>query len=72
MFFYMSVKKVLQKASAIQKKSITLSSLVIVYIKALIPVFGCSFWQTMTLKSRKRRENKAYCNLIGMKNIKVL
>ncbi len=55
MFLSMSVKKVLQKTSAIQKKSITLSSLVIVYIKALIPVFGCSFWQTMTLKSKKRQ-----------------
>lgn len=48
-------KKVLQKTPAIQKKSITLSSLVIVYIKALIPAFGCSFWQTMTLKSKKRQ-----------------
>lgn len=55
MFLYMSVKKVLQKASAIQKKSITLSSLVIVYIKALIPASWCSFWQTMTLKSKKRQ-----------------
>ena len=41
--------------SAIQKKSITLSSLVIFYIKALIPVLGCSFCQTMTLKSKKRQ-----------------
>ena len=55
MFLSMSVKKVLQKASVIQKKSITLSSLVIVYIKALIPASWCSFWQTMTLKSRERQ-----------------
>lgn len=54
MFPYMSVKKVLQKASAIQKDSVTLFS-DIVYIKALILASWCSFWQTMTFKNKKRQ-----------------
>ena len=54
MFLYMSVKKSSANDIRNTEKSITLSS-GIVYIKALIPASWCSFWQTMTLKSKKRQ-----------------
>lgn len=55
MFLSMSVKKSSAKGIRNTEKIYNFVIVGYFYIKALIPVFGCSFCQTMTLKSRERQ-----------------